>query len=512
MNKVSWSLFLFILLITNTSTIGQNQFRKEYNELNPINSVMNLNNTERKIIHSKFLSEAKAVKDRRKEFFGYLFLTSDYMRNEDFVEAKRMMIAADSISSLENFPHWKGHILHRKAIFALNVEKEDEAIGYYESSIPFCKIAQDSLCLGETYEQLSSLYGSKNEHAKADSFYTLSIPLLTKFGTAKSLATLYNNHAIMLGERGKHMSSIEYYNKAIISYASINDSFSVAIAKHNLASAYRESGQFTKALKMIEEVISNNRITGNHDNLYKNYQNLSAVYDSLKDYKSALMYFSFYHELRDSLLGIDKQKEIEDLNIRYEMEKKDAIIAKNETELYKTKQKNLTRIILFLTTLILSLIGGIALYLRNTKLKNKLYSSEEKANILENINITKSDKILQLEAEITKFKMDNPHLNNLILPSLPSNLSILTNNDWIVFKEYFHAINPNYIQRMRSEHPTLTEAEERLFMLLKLKFNNKEIATILGIANDSVKKTRSRLRKKLDLDSELNLDNFIEKF
>jgi DNA-binding CsgD family transcriptional regulator len=41
--------------------------------------------------------------------------------------------------------------------------------------------------------------------------------------------------------------------------------------------------------------------------------------------------------------------------------------------------------------------------------------------------------------------------------------------------------------------------------------STKEIASVLGISPDSVKKARNRLRKKLDLDATQDLNNFLER-
>ena len=84
--------------------------------------------------------------------------------------------------------------------------------------------------------------------------------------------------------------------------------------------------------------------------------------------------------------------------------------------------------------------------------------------------------------------------------------TILTNSDWLNFKNYFQSNHPGYINNLRNTFPKLSDAEERLFLLIKLNHNTKEISAILGITIESVKKTRNRLRKRLNLTEELDLD------
>ena len=59
--------------------------------------------------------------------------------------------------------------------------------------------------------------------------------------------------------------------------------------------------------------------------------------------------------------------------------------------------------------------------------------------------------------------------------------------------------------------PNISPSETKLAALLKLNFSSKEISNILGISTESVKTSRSRLRKKLGLTREDNLVDFLMK-
>ncbi|MBK9567756.1 MAG: helix-turn-helix transcriptional regulator [Saprospiraceae bacterium] len=83
--------------------------------------------------------------------------------------------------------------------------------------------------------------------------------------------------------------------------------------------------------------------------------------------------------------------------------------------------------------------------------------------------------------------------------------------DWTAFKQSFDKVYSGFIVRLRSSF-NLSEAEERLFILLKIKLTKLEIATIQGISPDTVKKTRNRLRKRLGLSIDDSLEQFIENY
>ena len=59
--------------------------------------------------------------------------------------------------------------------------------------------------------------------------------------------------------------------------------------------------------------------------------------------------------------------------------------------------------------------------------------------------------------------------------------------------------NQQFRLRLKSQHPKLTTYDLRLCTYLKANLSTKEIATLLNITPDSVKKAKHRLRKKLGI-------------
>ncbi|MEZ4930175.1 MAG: 7TM diverse intracellular signaling domain-containing protein [Chitinophagales bacterium] len=97
-----------------------------------------------------------------------------------------------------------------------------------------------------------------------------------------------------------------------------------------------------------------------------------------------------------------------------------------------------------------------------------------------------------------------------ILKLLENSLS--TDEEWEEFKLKFTALNPNFLEQLSKKHPDLTKSEIRLLTLIKIGYTQKEIADILSIAPDSVKKSRSRARKKLKLQKSVSLSKYLSKF
>lgn len=74
---------------------------------------------------------------------------------------------------------------------------------------------------------------------------------------------------------------------------------------------------------------------------------------------------------------------------------------------------------------------------------------------------------------------------------------ILTEEEWNEFKKLFNQLHFGFCARLKMKHPTLTQGEVRLAILIKLELSNSEVADKLGISTSSVIKSRYRLKKKL---------------
>ena len=88
-------------------------------------------------------------------------------------------------------------------------------------------------------------------------------------------------------------------------------------------------------------------------------------------------------------------------------------------------------------------------------------------------------------------------------------LRMTTDEDISTFKVYFDKAYPNFLMKARNKWPSITPSEERMLMLLKLNITSKECSDILGISYSSVKKSRYRLRKRLGLGEETNLNSYV---
>lgn len=85
-----------------------------------------------------------------------------------------------------------------------------------------------------------------------------------------------------------------------------------------------------------------------------------------------------------------------------------------------------------------------------------------------------------------------------------------TEEGWNNFITSYSKINSNFLNTLLTDYPQLSKSDIRICLLFRLKFSYKEIANLLNITPDTVKKYRYRIRRKLALPKELTIDQFLE--
>ena len=180
---------------------------------------------------------------------------------------------------------------------------------------------------------------------------------------------------------------------------------------------------------------------------------------------------------------------------------------------------------------ILILAGMIIISYRNKRRSSKqesLILQQEKI-IAQNELKTKEDELIKLSANIVS-KND---LLNSIEKDLEYHISLLDNKadkkvmeplrkiiqnkvddsaDWEQFQDQFSSAYPEFVENLSKQYSGLRTADIKLCCYLKMSMNTKEIARVTGLSVRAVENKRYRLRKKLDLNTEVSLDSFIHSF
>jgi len=191
-----------------------------------------------------------------------------------------------------------------------------------------------------------------------------------------------------------------------------------------------------------------------------------------------------------------------------------------------------------ISILSISLIGFlIALYLRRigkiTIAKNKQLIAEQKLRLtdLENkqlqseieskkrdlsdfaINLTQNQQwAIELATKIKTIKSANTKEQKALLVDLELDIQNKTtvDGDTQEFYERLDKLSDSFYSELTSLFPNLSKNEIRLCSLIRLKMDSRNIATLQNITISSLNTSRYRLRKKLNLSEDVDLDDFIQ--
>lgn len=237
------------------------------------------------------------------------------------------------------------------------------------------------------------------------------------------------------------------------------------------------------------------------------YGTQASILKAKGNYKLALTFMDSSSLFKDSILKLRNSANLTNIQTQLTAERYLNNIRLLEQE--KNTQTMLRNIILGVAFVIIVVI----LWLWNkTRLINKRKQQlllDEKQQAVQRLHDFSRDmkaknklieKLKQPSEEQTSTLNKRDNAPNEVIQTLQQSI-ILTDEDWSNFKKLLDLAYPQFLNNVRITYPDLTTSEVRLMALIKLNLNINEMANMLGILPQSVRKTRQRLLKKLQIEN-----------
>jgi DNA-binding CsgD family transcriptional regulator len=143
--------------------------------------------------------------------------------------------------------------------------------------------------------------------------------------------------------------------------------------------------------------------------------------------------------------------------------------------------------------------------LKEQQLQNEIEFKESQLSALTLQMLQKIELLQELKEKLEETSNNSVHttVTKII------NKGISQDKEWEDFNTHFESINKNFYSKIKLAFPDISPNELKICALIKMNLSIKEMASILNISPDSVKTARYRLRKKLQLNTEDNLTEFI---
>ena len=266
------------------------------------------------------------------------------------------------------------------------------------------------------------------------------------------------------------------------------------------------------------------------------HKQLADIYAQQGKHQEAFKHDRESFDLSNRTFTSDKYKAVAELQIQNETEQR---ILRIEN------QDHITRLWFIVGLLVLGFVLVVSIFWSNRERQRQRLLVKEKELIATReqlktqillsqaeIKLTKqeralreSEKLLDIknlfieELEMKLAQHDTPQYepqeladNTFVEMPLLSNMRILTTADWLRFRKLFDARFPDFGRAVKTSIPHLTASDMRLMLLIKTGFSPTETAHILGITLESVYKSRYRLRQKVGLVGDDDLDGFVLTF
>lgn len=355
-------------------------------------------------------------------------------------------------------------------------------------------------------------------------YSNLSLQLAQK-NNYKDLMALANNQIghLVLNELNVD-SAVIFLRKARKMFNDLAYKIDYVNTCNNLTFAYQKKGQFQKAISLGKSLLEI-RNRNEYPQIYrKTYRFLSNSYDSIGDYRLAKKYLEKVYSVEKSLFKSYLNKEVTALTTKYNYELKEAQLAE---EKHKSNFRLTFFIGIFLITIILLIFAIVLNRLRKMTFLQKENQMKNQNAILKN-NIMYHNKTLTMNA--LRFVQNDNLLNEIsqrvgameylkkadlkeAIQNLISEIRVSKKNEiWIDFEKSFKEVHVDFYKNLTQSHSDLSAKELRLCAFLKLNLTSKEIASINGTSLRTVETARHRLRKKLNIVEETDLNNFFQQF
>lgn len=288
-------------------------------------------------------------------------------------------------------------------------------LGYYEQALEKhlqqLKINEETKNLkgiAISNRNIGNIYNNMGENTHALEYYFRAMKISEQLNDTNSVATALINLGVASTELHSYNQAIEYFNEALVIKQRLDDKINIGVIYSGLGVAYSSQNDFQKAIGYFEESLAvSEQINHRHNmviaminlgDIYRKqenysksfdylngalliaqeidanqairdvYESLSSWYEATKDYKQSLEYYQMMTVLKDSLLNLETSKQIRNLQIVYEVEKKEKENFEQRISIARLKERQFY----LLLVIVVALAMGFVIYYR--------YRSKKKLN------------------------------------------------------------------------------------------------------------------------------------
>jgi serine phosphatase RsbU (regulator of sigma subunit) len=289
------------------------------------------------------------------------------------------------------------------------IQKKDfkTALKQYYKSLELAKKINDLPNLAQVYNNIGATQRYLNQTDSTLINYKKSLAIRYQINDMGGIAETTLNIGDAYSNIQNYDSALVYFKKANELYTIINSQAGIAYSLHNMGGVLYHLNQKEESLKKLKQSVELSSIVGLKDLRLSAYRMISEVLFNQAKYKESAEYMMKTQALNDSLLNETSNKQIAEMQTKYETEKKDKEILKQNAEIKNqqieaekkaTESKALVIGILLLLIFVVFVLRGykqkqkanqiITLQKQEVEHKNHIIEEKQK-EIIDSINYAK---------------------------------------------------------------------------------------------------------------------------
>ncbi|MCK9218501.1 MAG: tetratricopeptide repeat protein [Bacteroidales bacterium] len=525
--SVSWKIGLFLL--------EQGKHPKALDIFNDIRSFLETKHN-------------KTKEDQKKISSIYNIIGAIYEETGLWNEALDLYMHSLQICNENNNMAGKAKVFNNLGKLYFSRNELDKAEGLFFKAIEINKALNIRSELFNNYNNLGGIFKQRDNIKKALEYTLIALNQLDINKDFYNLSIIYSNIGNLYQDIGNYPVALSYYQQAAdiqekksFLIALIHSDLSISSVYEIMRNSDSATGYLSKSLHLAENL-------GNPSVELELLRASAKFYQKRGNFKLSSGYYANYVNLNDSLEALNSLTKIEQIQAVYEVinKEKDNKILQQKINLQRLALQR-QRIILITGLIIFIFLGYFLFNLQGNRkrerIKNEfitrqteLLHQKEKEMMLnkeQNLTIELDYKNRQLTSYALHLVRNNEFISKTsdelkqILLSLSSIekekanhiQGILsdfhqysTGNDWEEFHLYFEEVHQSFYQNLATAFPNLSQNDKKICAFLKLGLSTKEIASITFRELRSVESARNRLRKKLGIAADVNINNFLSQF
>lgn len=465
------------------------------------------------------------------------------MRNSDIDEAFREFEKAISMTDSAEYPY---DVARVRWNMEGDIACTPENYRAVQDKIEFFREQEDMPLQADYLMTLGTMLNSLGDPQSGRHYYSLADSVMTLYGDSDNIAKNRINHATALAQAGDEAQAARVLREVLEYPAMKADPFACEITNWDI---YLYSGDLDALRKAYTNALTDTVGNAEYLKLYegmlmkefarRGQLDSVAVYARRADARD--VEWSVYNYGKDFAVGRGyaalalgepdsaaswflKGVEVADSVARDDMDERiSALDTQRRIAEYRHReemQRITNRYHILVAVLVVVVIAALIVWLlvrrlhrqRVAALGEKLRREHSMRKVLGlQIAMADNDKLVEelknTIASASPSEMSAAELRRQLLDALNSHT--ITNSSRDSFLTTFAEISPGFGARLTARYPDLSETEKRLAILIALGLDNKHIARLINVRQESVKQARWRLRMKMALDKDQNLDEIL---